>query len=145
MSPVEELPAADTTLRYLEAIFEELPIAAFVFDQDVRITDFNRAAFKLMDAGTREIADLLAGEALGCVHAGEVGGCGTRPDCRRCVLRNSVESTFATGQGIRSKGPMTLHRGGSVVTLEFVAATAFISVGDQECVLLTLQTLGERE
>lgn len=93
------------------------------------MTDFNRAAFALMDSEAPEIEGLLAGDALGCIHAVEPGGCGTPPHCKKCVLRNCVESTLIGAQGIRDRGLMAQRRGGSTVLQEFVTATAKISVG----------------
>jgi hypothetical protein len=143
MSTIVELPVADALLPYFEALFEELPMAAFVLDEEVRITDFNRAAFVLMDADSRDIDDLLVGDAFGCANAPEPGGCGTTSNCNQCVLRRSVQQTFASGQCVRGRGVMTLRRRGRTVSQEFVAATAMIAVGDHQSVLLTVQTLGE--
>jgi hypothetical protein len=88
-----------------------------------------------MELESPEVEDLLAGDALGCVHAADLGGCGGASDCEQCVLRKSLESTFASGQGVQYSGRMTLSRGGTIVSEAFVMATAMLSLGDRQAVL----------
>jgi PAS domain-containing protein len=126
-----------------ETIFEEFPLAAFVFDEEVRIKDFNRAAFRLMNVASAEVERLLFGNAVGCVHASEPGGCGTTLDCKECVVINSVEATFIGDQGVRAKGRITVNRGNVTASEEYVVATAMLPVGEHGSVLLTLQAVSD--
>jgi len=129
---------------YYEQLFEVLPCAALVLDQAASIVNFNRAGFALMaKEPSEEVMQLLAGEALGCVHANEGDGCGTTPFCRECGLWRVVTETLRTRIGGRRIASMSLVRNDTVVETRFLLTTAPITLQPHFLTLMTLQDLGE--
>jgi hypothetical protein len=46
-------------------------------------------------------AGLRVGEVLGCMYAQTLGRCGDTVACMLCKLKNTVEHTLLTGEGLR--------------------------------------------
>lgn len=75
--------------QYLRAIFDTVPIPAFIVDGDVTVLDFNTSAERYLGPEPALALHLLGGEALHCLNA-EHNGCGRSELCRDCVIRRSV-------------------------------------------------------
>jgi len=137
-------PDAEQCHDYYEQLFEVLPCAAFVLDEAASIVNFNRAGFALMaKEPSEEVMRLLAGDALGCIHAGEGQGCGTTPSCRECGLWSVITETVRTRIGTRRVAHMKLLRNDTIVETRFLATTAPLTLKPQRLTLMTLQDLGE--
>lgn len=73
------------------AIFNAIPIPAFVVDDDVRIIEMNDAAAEFCGQSHEEVYRRRGGEVLRCLHSTDVPeGCGRGARCEECVIRNSV-------------------------------------------------------
>jgi hypothetical protein len=96
--------------RYFKALFDAVPSAVFIVDDDVRILDYNDAAADVLgpDRSLRYLK--RGGEALHCLHADEAPeGCGRGEHCRDCAVRNSVGEVFRGGKTVRVKTKMALR------------------------------------
>jgi PAS domain-containing protein len=78
---------------FWRAIFDALPLPAFIVDEDVRILDFNPAAEKLLGTAPKSSLWRRGGEVLHCVYAERVG-CGKSKPCKTCIVRNSVKDAI---------------------------------------------------
>jgi signal transduction histidine kinase len=93
-----ELKSSDKVDR---AVFNAIPIPAFVVDDDAHILDMNAAAAHFCGRDLDASYGLRGGEVLSCVHSNDVPeGCGRGPACKTCVIRNSVKAFFE-GQPVR--------------------------------------------
>ena len=109
--------------EYLDAF----PCPVVVVDEHVRTIAANRPMAELLGRAPEDLFGLLGGEALECAHARRPGGCGKTVHCRTCTIRNSVATTFETGEPrlrvpasiARPEGPLdcliSTHKRGPVV------------------------------
>lgn len=89
-------------------IFDAIPMALFVVDDDVEIQELNSAAGQFCGKESRAVYKKRGGDVLQCLHAQETpDGCGRAPACRHCVIRNSVKKSL-DGQTVYRKR-MSLH------------------------------------
>jgi PAS domain-containing protein len=79
--------------QYWRAIFDALPLAAFIVDEDVRVLNFNAEAEKLLGSAPKSSLRRRGGEVLHCVYA-ETVGCGKSKPCQNCIIRNSVKDAI---------------------------------------------------
>jgi len=87
-----ELKSGDKVDR---AVFNAIPIPAFVVDDDAQILDMNQAAADFCAQDLQGAYLHRAGDVLNCIHAKDVPeGCGRGPSCNKCVIRNSVKRFF---------------------------------------------------
>ena len=86
--------------RLSEPAIQNLDVAAFLLRRDGRIQAANRAATQALNRPLVEIVGKLGGDAFGCIHAKEVGGCGHTIHCESCAIRRSFTQTFDTGEKI---------------------------------------------
>ena len=104
--------------QYWRAIFDALPLPAFIVDEDLRVLDFNAEAEKLLGAAPKSALRRRGGEVLHCVYAESVG-CGKSKPCKSCIIRNSVKDAIggldtrrkyhqAELRGSRSSVPISL-------------------------------------
>ena len=82
----------------LSEFVDELSAPILIMREGVRIVAANAAARKLSRDPLEELAGLLCGDAIGCRHAHEEGGCGRTIHCLSCAIRRSVAHTFETGE-----------------------------------------------
>ena len=132
----------------LTAIYENVPLIMLLVDRDCRILKANRFTEQLV--GCFSPATLMgqpSGEALGCAHATEVpGGCGSGPQCRECVIRQSVGDTWATGKShhqLEATVPFRVE--GLVREATFLLSTARLNVRGEYRVLVALQDITARK
>ena len=81
---------------YLRTVFDTIPLATFVVDDDVRIQDFNTTAAQLLGPKPELAIRRRGGDALHCIHS-EAHGCGQNKPCQDCVIRNSVGRAIKGG------------------------------------------------
>jgi len=82
----------------LSEFVDELSTPILVMRGDTRIVAANAAARRLSREPLEELAGMLCGDVIGCLHSHEEGGCGRTVHCLSCTIRRSVEHTFETGE-----------------------------------------------
>ena len=80
--------------EYLDAF----PGPVVVVDEDLRTIAANQPMAELLGRRLDDVVGLRGGEALECAHARRPGGCGKSVHCRTCTIRNSVTTTYETGE-----------------------------------------------
>jgi hypothetical protein len=102
---VQPMPAdAAVSIHSFRSIFNAIPSPCFIVDDDVRILDANPAAVALLGGEKGPILRKRGGEALRCIHAGEIPeGCGHAAVCKDCVVRNSVDEALRGGKPFRKR------------------------------------------
>ena len=79
--------------------FEE-PI--YALNDNMMVKASNQSGMQYINKPLKRINNKIAGEVLGCVFASSAGGCGNQSECKNCILRNSVNETFAAGKGVNN-------------------------------------------
>jgi hypothetical protein len=85
----------------MSEFLDELRPPVLVVQDNARVIAANSAARKMLSKEQLEICGELAGEVLGCRHAGEPGGCGQTIHCKSCEIRYCVTHTMETGEPCR--------------------------------------------
>ncbi len=69
-----------------------------VLDNDGLVVAANAKACSLLDKNQKDLLNKLPGDAVGCCHAFEAGGCGKSAFCDDCELRKVIVETIRTGK-----------------------------------------------
>jgi len=120
-------------------IFDVIPTATFVVDNDVQIQKLNGAAALFCGQDERTVYKKRGGDILQCLHATDAPeGCGRGPGCRSCVIRNSVKNCLE-GQ-IVSRKRMSLHviQGSSLKDLALLITTSPLQSSNGERLALLM-------
>ena len=127
---------------YLRAIFDAIPLPAFIVDEDVRILDYNVAGGKLLGPEANLALHRRGGDALHCIHSTSKG-CGQSEPCEDCVIRNSVKRVFAGGGTHRQTHKAELRSGGNTVIIDLLVTTTRLPDPDARGALLILENVSE--
>lgn len=110
-----------TGSKYHRSILDALPHPVMLIEEGLRVVDSNAAARKFFVPG--ETGQPRPGEALGCVHAKEIG-CGARPVCATCPIRVSIGEALQ-GQYPPKQIVRVIMAGGARVTeMAFIMTVA---------------------
>ena len=82
----------------LSKFVDEMSTPILVMRGDTRIVAANAAARKLSREPLEELAGLLCGDVIGCLHSNDEGGCGRTVHCLSCAIQKSVAHTYQTGE-----------------------------------------------
>ena len=129
----------------LSAIYDNVPIAMILVDQDRRVREVNLTAVKFAQRAAEEMIGLRGGEALRCIHsADDPRGCGFGLYCKECPVRRMVLDTFETGNNYyREEGKLPLaSRQGDVTVL---VSTVLLSLAEGQRVLVCIEDITERK
>jgi PAS domain-containing protein len=127
---------------FLTNTFNTIPFPILVVDDDIRILFCNSAALKLL--GSEEVLQQRGGEVLNCIHsADKEQGCGHGPQCKTCVLRNSVNEASHGGKVYRKKTIMHRTINGRVTDAPFLVTTSPFTYEKQSLTLLMLEDIHE--
>ncbi len=132
----EEL--AERRAQYLRAVFDAIPLPAFVVDQDVHIHDFNAAAEPLLGAEPATALYRRGGEALHCLNA-EPKGCGNSEQCKDCVVRNGVAKALSGGTTHRELHQAELRTSTGVTPVQLLVTAALLPYTQPPRALVVLE------
>lgn len=76
-------------VQYLRAIFDTIPLPAFIVDDEARIHDFNTAAEAFLGPEAPMALYQRSGDVFHCLNAAP-RGCGNAEACQNCLIRNSI-------------------------------------------------------
>ncbi len=96
---IEANPSLLNNESFLDFLFNNLNVAIFVVDENLRIKIVNDPFKELFLTNDAEVLNELCGNALGCEFAARGNEpCGTTPECAGCELREALR------QGIDGQG-----------------------------------------
>jgi len=128
--------------RFGRAVFDAVPLAAFMVDGDVRILEFNAAAEAFLGFAPRASLRRRGGEVFHCVHAGP-NGCGKSKACQNCLIRTSVKAAI-NGKDIRRKfGQVELRGSRGAVPVSLLVTASLLPDTQTPQVLLILENVAE--
>lgn len=120
-----------------------MPSPVFIVDEDLRIIETNEAARPLIGEDATTILLRRGGEALHCFHAGANAGCGSGPDCRNCVVRNSVTESFSDRKIVRRAAKMILKQNDQTRNAYLLVTTTPLLFHRRRYVILTIEDINE--
>jgi len=129
-----------------QTIFGAIPVPAFVVDGDVEVFDLNGAATRLFGQSRERAYGRRAGEVLRCLHFSEmVGGCGSGPQCKSCVIRNSVVKCLEGHAVSRKVMDLRLVYEEEKKDLKALITASPISAGGEQLALVMVEDITERQ
>jgi PAS domain-containing protein len=132
------------TKDILREIFDALPSAVFVVDEDVRIQEYNNAASELLMADRQTILRHRAGDILHCIRSNDVPeGCGRSPFCKDCIIRNSVTEAFRGKRVVRRRARIELIRNAGTVEIYALITVSPFVFEDRPLLLLVIEDISE--
>ncbi|MBZ0256306.1 PAS domain-containing protein, partial [bacterium] len=86
-----------------QSFLDDFHFPVIVVDEDGKVLGGNCEACNLTGKTLDQFQNqMLAGEAIDCVHSYEPGGCGHTIHCQTCTIRQSINQTFMTGLSLRN-------------------------------------------
>ncbi|HMK43180.1 MAG TPA: PAS domain-containing protein [Dissulfurispiraceae bacterium] len=129
---------------FLQGLFNALPSPTFVVDGDVKLLVWNTAAEPLLGDKPGSVYRQRGGEALHCIHAGEVeAGCGHSAVCAECIIRQSVNEAFSGKRVFRRRGMLDRETPEGVVQLPTLVTTSPFHVNGVQYALLVVEDVSE--
>jgi hypothetical protein len=132
--PFESIGATLST-----TVFDALPFAAFIVDDDVRLLAVNAAADRLLRGGAGAQLRQRGGEALHCINSGD--GCGKSAACADCVIRTSVDYAVSKGEPIRRRAKLETLEDGGVEEMVALVTASPLAYDGRRCALLCIENL----
>ncbi len=80
-----------------------------VSDGNGRIVAANQPMAGMLGKDKRDVTGLLGGEAFECSYARLEGGCGQTEHCQTCTVRNTILSTYETGEPVYNQRCYVQH------------------------------------
>ena len=77
-------------------LFHTSPIGMIILNEDVTISEINKAALRLIDKKADEAIGQAFGDAFECIGSFE-RGCGLGSNCSICIFRKAVMSAITDG------------------------------------------------
>jgi len=128
----------------LSAIFENSPNILILADSEGIVHKVNKKGLEIF--GNQPPLGDLIGSSLQCTNSFEGLGCGKNPECKDCVLRNSLECTYKTKQNILNKeGKMIFIVDNKKEERHFLFSTSIIHQKNIEFVLISLVDITENK
>lgn len=129
---------------FLQHLFDGIPSAIFIVDDDVKIQYLNQAASKSFGLIQDEVFRKRGGDALHCIHSTEVpDGCGHAGYCRNCAIRNSVNEAIRDKKVVRSKTKMELITEGGTAEVYILVTASPLEYNDITYAILTIEDISE--
>jgi len=125
------------------AFFDEIPMAIFIVDDDVKIIHLNNEAKRLLGSNTI-IYHKRGGEILRCVHSKETSlGCGHSSSCKDCVLRSSVNEAVKGAKTYRKQTILKLELNGQEEIFHALITTSPFKSEDKQYYTLIIENVSE--
>lgn len=128
----------------LNQIFENAAVALILVNKDARIKRINKVGEEFFGQGIVDVNGKLPGEAFKCVHAfiNENVVCGETKECANCPLRNSIETTYKTGNNLyKIAGDLEINLSDRVYNLNLLISTSLLEISDLKFVLVTIEDI----
>jgi PAS domain-containing protein len=128
----------------LREVFDALPSAVFIVDEDVRIQEYNAAAADLLMTDRKTILKHRAGDILHCMHSNDVPeGCGRGEFCKECIVRNSVTEAFRGKRVVRRRARIEIIRGQDKLDIYALITVSPFVFEDRPLLLLVIEDISE--
>jgi len=124
-------------------LFNAIPVPLFIVDEDVRILDSNAAAQRMFGLSNVEIRSRRGGEVLSCLNSHKPEGCGKAPECKNCVIRNSVADSLKAVAVTQRPMKFEALSGEKTAELELLITAAPFPEAGKNAVLVIVEDITE--
>jgi hypothetical protein len=122
--------------------FDEMEIAVFKVDDNVRVKGFNVAGSHLLVSYASRLLNARLGDALQCVHSYDtVGGCGSSPACLDCNIRKSIAECFLNKTVVRTRVEVELKDNHAISRHKFIITVNPSNESNSDSVVLIVEDL----
>jgi hypothetical protein len=130
--------------NFYRLILDTIPSPVLIVDEDVRIMDYNNAAYETILREKELIIKNLFGEVFHCLNvANSDAGCGKTPACKDCMLRNSVKSSIK-GDGVnRQKVKMSFVRDNKTRQMHMLITTKPFQYNGMNLILVIFENIAD--
>jgi nitrogen-specific signal transduction histidine kinase len=122
-------------------VLNAMPMPVFVLDGELRICDLNSAAQAFFEVKRELVLKERPGDVLHCLHA--TRGCGRGAHCADCVVRNSVNASFARQKVSRRRVKFETNRSGIHRDFELLVTASAFPFESETLTLLVLEDITE--
>jgi nitrogen fixation/metabolism regulation signal transduction histidine kinase len=130
--------------NFLMSYLDLIPAIIMIVDEDVRIFKVNRAGAEALGVSAESEWRSRAGDAMHCLHSTETSqGCGYSPDCKTCIIRNSVNRAFDGQSTFRQQTKMIRVLDGSERALDAAVTSAPVFYQEERRVVVILEDITE--
>lgn len=84
--------------KSLHEFLDSLCVPIIMIESGMKVRTGNKYAKELLGKELSEIEDQRPGDIIECTYYKTPGGCGSDVHCKSCVIRNTVNKTFASGK-----------------------------------------------
>jgi len=130
--------------QFVEGLLDIIPAMLLIVDDDVNIIDSNRTVTDYLKVDKGNFLHTRAGEVLHCIHHTDVpAGCGRGPECKDCVIRNSVNDAVKGNKVTRVQTAFNFIEDQIEKHKHLLITTAPFSFSGDNLILLILEDIGE--
>lgn len=131
----------------LSAIYENAPLIMLLVDGQLKVRKANKFAAGFAGSAPSEMLGLRGGEALRCVYAFDVPkGCGFRPHCEQCIVRNTVMDTLKTGKSYyQVEASLLFSHSNREKEISFLLSTTKLNINNAPMALVTMMNITEQK
>jgi sigma-54 dependent transcriptional regulator, acetoin dehydrogenase operon transcriptional activator AcoR len=130
--------------RFLEALFQGIPIGVFVVDSGFAVRAVNAYSESALGIRVKEAIDRSWGQAFGCPEADRTPCGSPEPSsCAFCGIRSAILRTFAGEQVHRLRASLPPGTGGRANPMDFLITTSLARVRDEDVCIVLLEDVTE--
>jgi len=130
--------------QFVSGLMDVIPAMFLIVDDDVNIKDTNKTVTEFLNIDKESFLNTRAGEVLNCIHHTDVPeGCGRGPDCKDCIIRNSVNEAIKGDKVTRKQTTFEFLQAQDKKVLHLLVTTAPFSFTGEKLVLLILEDIAE--
>ncbi|MBU2514083.1 PAS domain S-box protein [bacterium] len=140
----DELRESETQLQ---VIFDNAPAIMLLLDENTEVIKINQTGLIAAGKPLDQVRGLRGGDVLNCINSFQhPKGCGYGVDCQNCVIRKTVEDTFATNQNyFKIEAELKLREDENVKEHVVLISTAVVSRETPKQVLVTVDDITDRK
>lgn len=146
-SEIARQTGAFAAVQYAGDILEAMSQVALLFNRDRQIVYANHVMLAAL--GINNCDSLLGqrpGEALNCVHAGEMaGGCGTSEACRLCGAIGAILAAQQTGKPATSECRLSVQQADGIAALDLRVTASPLPLAGEDFILVTLLDISDEK
>jgi len=119
----------------------------FLLNDNTEIEQVNKYGHTYLSTKSKNVKGFKCGDALGCIGAiNDTSGNRDSKICRNCVIRNTTESTLATGiEHLKLETDLVISKNNELSIKTFLTSTNLIELNGKRQVLLTLDDITDRK
>lgn len=132
--------------KILLLISDGTPLIMILVDEEFRVIKVNQTALNISEKSEQDVLKECPGHVINCVNVNySTNGCGSSPNCVHCPLKNTVNKTLATHEGLHKiEAKIFMGKDDNVFERNVLITTEFIQIDDKPSALIFIDDITER-